>query len=396
MNFTFKIYSFFLAVVFLSGCVSLKKATLYDGEAPIEKVTIPKDISLLVEPRIYDEDATDVWGLEKDVCQEASVSDVAYSGKESLKLSWNRDAKGCKWSGIGIGWDNWAGKDLSLIMSSVGIQMYVRTQKGKAFGLPMVLTLIDYSGGMGFLYTTNKYFERVAIDEEWQKVVVPLSAFETEKENLDPSNIKQLQIEFQQSGSVYLDDISLVFYEEKPQTAWMEEEKLANPIALPKTIFDDAFANNNGWGLVKNNCKTVEWTNTEKASGEKSLHVKWNVGEDNCAYNVFGISWNKWHPVDVTSIRETAMLEFDLKTATASTSFIPLKVGFDDYAGAKGQTVLTTEFVEGGTYDTEWRKVRIPLSTISGNLDLKKIKQVYFTMEDKGEVFLDNLRLVSL
>jgi len=395
MKFNKGMYLVLLITFFLAGCISLKKATLYDGVAPAEKVTIPNDISLLVEPRIYDEDATDVWGLEKDVCQEASVSDVAYSGKESLKITWNRDAKGCKWSGIGIGWDNWAGKDLSLLMSSVGIQMYVRTQKGKAFGLPMVLTLIDYSGGMGFLYTTNKYFERVAIDEEWQKVVVPLSAFETEKENLDPSNIKQLQIELQQSGSVYLDDISLVFYEEKPQTPWMEEEKLANPIAMPKTIFDDDFSNNNGWGLMTNDCKMVEWTNAEKASGEKSLHLKWDTGSENCRLNSFGVSWNKWHPVDMSSIRETAAFEFDLKMANNSAAKIPLKIGFEDYDRAKAYATLTNEFVDGGNYDTQWRKVRIPLSAISGHLNFKTIKQAYFTMEGNGEVFLDNFRLVK-
>ena len=127
-------------------------------------------------------------------------------------MSWNRDVKGCKFAGIGIGWDGYAGKDLSEIMDYVAIQMYVRTQKGKSFGLPFVLTLEDYSGGMGFCYTSNKYFERTAIDEEWQKVIVPLADFDTEKENLDPSNIKQLQIELQQSGSVYLDDIKLIFY----------------------------------------------------------------------------------------------------------------------------------------------------------------------------------------
>jgi len=395
MKFNKGMYLILLITFFLVGCISLKKATLYDGVAPAEKVIIPKDISLLVESRIYDEDATDVWGLEKDVCQEASVSDVAFSGDESLKLSWNRNAKGCKWSGIGIGWDNWAGKDLSLLMSSVGIQMYVRTQEGKAFGLPMVLTLIDYSGGMGFLYTTNKYFERVAIDEEWQKVVVPLSDFETAKENLDPSNIKQLQIEFQQSGSVYLDDISLVFYEAQPQTPWMEEEKLASPIAMPKTIFDDAFSNNNGWGLVTDDCKMVKWTNAESASGEKSLHLKWDSASGECRFNTFGVSWNKWHPVDMTSIRESAILEFDLKMKSGSATTIPLKIGLEDYSGAKSFATLNSNFTKTGNFDTEWRKVRIPLTEIAGNLNYQKVKQAYFTMEGKGEVFLDNLRLVE-
>lgn len=384
-----------LAAMLMTGCVELKKATLYDGVAPVEKVVLPKDISVIVEPRIYDEDATDVWGLEKDVCQEASVSDVAYSGKESLKITWNRDAKGCKWSGIGIGWDNWAGKDLSLIMSSVAIQMYVRTQKGKAFGLPFVLTLIDYSDGMGFLYTTNKYFERASLDEEWQKVVVPLKDFEIQEENLDPSNIKQLQIELQQSGSVYLDDISLVFYEEQTQTAWMEEEKLPSPTALPKLIFDDAFVNDNGWGLVTDDCKTFEWSDKAIKTGEKSLHLRWDASKENCTFNSFGVSWNKWHPVDITSIRKSAAFEFDIMVVGETVQSVPLKIGFEDYDRAKSFVSLTSNFVEGRTYDTKWRRVRIPLSSIPKEVDFKKIKQVYFDMSGKGEVFIDNFKLVD-
>ena len=154
----------FACLFIFASCVKFKKVALYDGDEPIVVTALPKDLSLIVEPRIYDEDATDVWGLEKDVCQEASVSsNVAYSGKESLKVTWNRDAKGCDFAGIGIGWDSYAGKDLSLIMDKVAIQMHVRTQKGRSFGLPMVLTLIDYSGGMGFSYTTNKYLSLIHI-----------------------------------------------------------------------------------------------------------------------------------------------------------------------------------------------------------------------------------------
>ncbi|MFK7776400.1 MAG: hypothetical protein AB8F94_30035 [Saprospiraceae bacterium] len=378
-----------------SGCVQFKKASLYDGTEPIIQEPIPTNISLIVESRIYDEDATDVWGLEKDICQEGSISDVAYSGKESIKISWNRDAKGCKFAGIGIGWDNWAGKDLSSIMDKVAIQMYVRTQKGRAFGLPMVLTLIDYSDGMGFCYTTNKFFERSAIDENWQKVVVPLSSFETEKENLDPSNIKQLQIELQQSGSVYLDDISLVFYEEQPQTPWMVEETLPDATTTPRQIFDDAFINNNAWGMITDECQTFELTDKESSEGNQSLHLIWNDA-NNCNLTSFGASWNKWKPVDLTPIYNTAGFEFDLKMANGNSSSIPLYIGFEDYDRAKTFVKLKSDFVKGGQYSTDWKKVVVPISAIPKGVDLKKIKQLYFNVKDSGEVYIDNIKLIKL
>lgn len=385
----------FAVILLFAGCVQFKTMTLYDGEEPAERIPKPERISLVVEPLIYDEDATDVWGLEKDVCQDASLSDIAHSGKESLKVSWNRNAPGCKFAGIGIGWDAWAGKDLTAIMDHAAIQMYVRTQEGKAYGLPIVLTLIDYSQGMGFAYTNNKYFERSAIDEEWQKVVVPLNSFDIETENLDPSNIQQLQLELQQSGSFYLDDISLVFYEEMKLEPWMQEEVLPNPLAMPKQILDDAFINNNAWGLISDDCQKIELTEQESSEGSKSLYVRWDATSGDCSLTAFGVSWNKWNPVDLTKARETAAFEFDLKMAKGSQAKLPLKIGFEDYERAKTFVSLQSDFVEGGSYTTSWKKVKVPVSAIPNNIDYARIKQLYFQLEGRGEVYIDNLRLVK-
>lgn len=386
----------FASLLMMTSCVEFKKMTLYDGVEPTIAPPKPKNLSVIVEPRIYDEDATDVWGLEKDECQEASTSNVAYSGNESIKVTWNRDAEGCEFAGIGIGWDSWAGKDLSPIIDYAAIQMYVRTVQGRSFGLPMVLTLIDYSDGMGFSYTTNKYFERTAIDEEWQKVVVPLNSFEMEKENLDPSNIKQLQIELQQSGSFYIDDIKLVFYEEQPQTPWMEEEELPDPLRTPIEIFGDAFINDNGWGLISDECQDIKLTEAQSAGGNKSIHAKWDTESKDCNLTAFGATWNKWRPVDMTPIRETAAFEFDLKMASGSASTLPINVGFEDYDRAKTFARLKSEFVDGGQYDTSWKKVVVPVSEIPDGLDFTRIKQLYITLDGSGEVFIDNIKLIRI
>ena len=128
-----KIFSL-IFVLSLFGCVQFKTVSLYDGYEPVVKPLKPKDLSVVVETLIFDEEDTNVWGLEDDdpaleKCQNGSIStEVAYSGKKSIKLDWNRDAPGCKWSGIGIGWDNWAGKDLSPVMEYAAIQFYARTQ----------------------------------------------------------------------------------------------------------------------------------------------------------------------------------------------------------------------------------------------------------------------------
>lgn len=380
-----------------SGCVQMKTLSLYDGEEAVPKPQKPKEIELLVEPRIYDEDATDVWGLEKGDCMEGNVTEeVAYSGKESIYISWNRDEEGCKFAGIGIGWDRYAGKDLSELMEYAAIQLYVRSKEGRMFGLPIVLTLEDYSGGMGFAYTGNKYFERTAIDEEWQRVVVPLSAFDLEKENLDPTNIKQLQLELQQSGSVYLDDIKLVFYEPEPQTPWMEEEVLPNPIAMPIQILDDDFINNNSWGLISDDCQTIKLTDKESSEGNKSVHAKWDTKDGTCKLTAFGASWNKWFPVDITPIRKTGAIQFDIKMAAGSSTQLPIRVGFEDYERAKKDAALKSAFIEGSQFTDQWNTVTIPLSEIPEGLDFTRIKQLYFALDDSGEVFIDNIKLIAL
>lgn len=404
MTFSSKLSLSLLSIVFvLAGCVQFKTASLYDGieqDPPMVKLT---DIALAVEPIIYDEDATDVWGLVSDECQEATESkSVSFSGKKALDLTWNRDAEGCDFAGIGIGWDGYAGKDLSQVMDYVAIQMQVRSKKGRMFGLPIVLTLEDYSGGMGFAYTGNKYFERSAIDEEWQKVTVPLSAFDIEIENLDPSNIKQLQLELQQSGSVYLDDIKLVFYEPAPQEPWMIEEKLPNPTALPVQIFDDAFVNNNGWGLMTDECQEIRISEEAAVEGKTCVYVKWNKGVDACiesgygGLTAFGASWNKWRPVDVRNIRTNTAFQFKIKRVDPSTNLSNISIGFEDYDRKKTAVKLDeTRHLRNRPSSDAWLHLVVPFSALPESVDFSKIKHLYFSFDGKGEVYIDDIQLIE-
>ena len=259
-----------------------------------------------------------------------------------------------------------------------------------------MLTLEDYSGGMGFAYTGNKYFERTTIDTVWQKVVVPLNDFEIEKENLDLTNIKQLQIELQQSGSVYLDDIRLVFYEPVPQEAWMEEETLPNPIAFPIQVFEDAFINNNGWGLINDQCQTIELNDNESSTGQKSIYAKWDANAENCSLTSFGVSWNKWHPVDLTTVRQNAAIQFDIKIMSGDLNSFRFKVGFEDYERVKSFANLDAKFTDRGKFTNDWTKVVIPLSAVSDEIDYARIKQMYFDLEGAGEVYVDNIKLIPL
>jgi len=384
----------FLVATLLSGCVQFKEASLYVGEERLPPSVAPSNIKLLIEPVIFANSAKDVWGLEKNACLEGSlISDMVHSGTKAIKLNWNRSAPGCTWAGIGIGWDSYAGKDLSEVMDHAAIQMHVRSQKGKMFGLPFVLTLEDYSGGMGFCYTANKYFERTAIDENWQKVIVPLRDFDIQIENLDVTNIKQLMIELQQSGAVYIDDIELILYTPEPTAPWMKEEKLPDPTALPIVLFENQFINNHGWGMMKDECRNLAIIDGNNQRG-KVIQAKWNASETTCHALSFGVSWNKWFPTDITSILSRAEIYFELKLLNSKANeSLSIQVGMEDYDRQKSFVTVQRNQLNSSPSNDDWTKIQIPLSALQGNADLKRVKHMYFSLEGSGDVLFDSIQI---
>jgi hypothetical protein len=387
---------FFGFALLLSGCVEFKEITLYDGVKPPPEMEKPEMISKVVEPLVYDDNPSDMWGIEDEVCKRAEyTSDVVYSGTQAIKISWDRNEEGCIFAGFGIGWDGWAGKDLTQIMDHAAFRFYVRTTEGRAFGLPIVLTLEDYSGGMGFCYTANKYFERTFIDTVWQKIEVPLADFDLDTENLDITNVKQLQFELQQAGSVFIDDISLVFYEAPEVEPWLEEEVLPDPLDMPVTIFDDAFINDNGWGIMDYNCRTVEITDELAFKGTKAISAKWNDTGD-CDVMFIAASWNKWNPIDFTKGNyEDFAFEFYIYNRGEASSDLNLRFGLTDYNGNYIATDVTAEYADTDLFNQSWTHVYIPITELRGlAIDYSDIKQLGFKLINSGDLLIDEIRMV--
>ncbi|MEM6345123.1 MAG: hypothetical protein AAF927_14625 [Bacteroidota bacterium] len=399
-----------LILIGLAGCIQLRPIALYDGAQSAPPQMKPESIDKIVASDLYQDDTLNVWGIVADSCKNFQlVRDVKYSGDAGLKLKWER--QGCEWVGFGMGWDDYAGKDLQPLLEYAAFQMYVRTPKGKSYGLPFVLTLEDYSSTMAFCYTANKYFERIAIDEEWQKVVVPLKDFDDEGEGIDYGNIKQLQIEMQQSGEVYLDDIKLVFYEEVEEEPWLAEYVAPDPKKLPIEMFEEDFINQDGWGLVDSDCQTVKVSNQQAFAGSKSIHARWDYTGDQCSLPFFGVSWAKWLPVDVRPIVETATLSFYIKADNIKD--LSFQIQLEDFNRSTSAVVWDPNWAKPAK--DGWSKVEIPMlkffgvnsiSEIKGsnasdgsgsasgprNLEPSIIKTVAFRLEGKGEMFIDQLR----
>jgi hypothetical protein len=408
-----------LAVVLSApGCVQFQPAVLYSGVEPAPVPERPRKLSLAVEPVIYEDQNDDtIWFQEDANCTQGRVTDeVVYEGERAVEVSWDRGAEGCEWAGFGVGWDGWSGKDLSEILPYAAIQMHVRSKEGTMYGLPIVMTLEDYSGGMGFAYTDNKYFERTFIDEEWQTVTVPLSVFDLEVENLDATNVKQIMFELQGSGSIYVDDIQLIYYEAPEQEPWLVEAPRPNPTDLPVQLFDDAFINSNGWGLVTDDCQSIEPTATNPSTGTTALHLRWDLSPDDCYEAAMGVSWDKWYPVDVTPIEQRAAIQLDVRLPSGTADSLPVRVGLEDYSRQFSGATLDGRLVPSGQFTSEWQTVTIPLNelqagqrdlaaapaTVGGEVapprvgaDMTNIKQMIVFMDESGEAFVDNIRLVD-
>ena len=141
------------------------------------------------------------------------TQEVAYSGSGSMLWQWNKKAGDCPWLGMGFGWDGWQGKDMSQIIDKAAIQFKVRAVKGTLKSLPLAACLEDYSGTQVWIGFSPKCIEGGIITEEWSNVILPISEFEWENApNLDPYNIKQLIVQFEAEGELYVDEIKVVPY----------------------------------------------------------------------------------------------------------------------------------------------------------------------------------------
>ncbi|MEM1057540.1 MAG: glycan-binding surface protein [Bacteroidota bacterium] len=403
-----------LLALIASGCVQFQPASLYTGFEPAPETERPRKLELAVEPVIYSDQNDDtIWFQDDTNCTQGEVvSDVTHSGQRAVAVSWNRFTEGCEWAGFGVGWDNWAGKNLADILPYAAVEMQVRTQQGRMYGLPIVLTLEDYSGGMGFAYTGNGYFERYFLDEEWQSVTVPLANFDMEVENLDPTNVKQLMFELQQSGSIYVDDVKLVWYEPELLEPWIVLPERPDPTALPITLYDDTFINDDGWGLISDACQSV----TKESDSDRGdvLRMAWDITPRDCYEGMVGVSWDQWYPMDLTSIRESAAVQFDVRLPSGTATQVPVRVAMEDYGRRVSQIILDARYTASGEFSTEWQTVTIPFTELRGGgrelaaapatvgdlpefqdgANYGAIKQFIFFLDDAGEVLIDNIRLI--
>lgn len=192
----------------LQGCVEFQENQLYIDTGNSEEVFYSSS-------EIYaDYFTSEAWVTEGTDCVSVTPTQkAAYRGDLGLHLQWDKTSEGCPWLGLGFGWDNWTGKDLSKVKNNGAIEFYVRMKEGERANLPWAIGLEDFTGSQAWLGMQVEAIKAEKITDEWTRIELPLSEFNWIEQSADASNIKQILFQFEADGELYMDEINIVPYE---------------------------------------------------------------------------------------------------------------------------------------------------------------------------------------
>lgn len=158
-----------------------------------------------------DEMGSEVWvSPEKKCVTMEKVRTPVAEGNTAIHLIWDKVSGGCEWIGIGFGWEDWQPKDLSGNWQELALSLKVRAVNGSFSNFPVAFAFEDYSGVQTYCGFQLRQASGRFNDREWTTVEIPLTDFPFIRNDANLSKVKQLMIQLEGAGAVYLDDIKLV------------------------------------------------------------------------------------------------------------------------------------------------------------------------------------------
>lgn len=215
-------------ILFSTSCITLKEVSLFD-EIPQENI-LPNVGGFFAVNILRDQLNSEVWYTENAAClQVRQESEQVYAGNGAVYLKWDKQEGGCEWIGMGIGWDAWTGKNLEPILNKAAIQFKARIPKGKIQSLPLAVSLEDYGGNAAWLGIFPELITYQG-NEDWATITLPLERFGWDEFGADPGNIKQMIIQFEAAGEMWLDEITITEYQglrNQPYLAhWIDDSNI--------------------------------------------------------------------------------------------------------------------------------------------------------------------------
>lgn len=315
------------------------------------------------------------------------TNEAAYSGKNSIKISWDK-SKGCEWIGFGNSFSNWTAVDMSEARMRKALTFYVRTQAKTSGALPIVASLEDFSGGGSYLYIdTKKYLDGLHIDTNWTRVIVPLWDFPIIEDEVDIRSIKQMKFQLEGGGSFYLDELRLIDYSPAEHKAFRAKVEAMKPKGNPnQMVFKAQDFEFSAWNTGRSSC---QYLNLREENGTK--HIYWDYNANACSWAKWGINWNGWYQVNFRGILDISILEMKYKIEPKS----KFKLFIEDFRGNSLMIFHET----GSTEAEEWKTLRLPLKNmdlLAKGFELDQIKQLLFEGLGEGKVQIEHIKIIEL
>jgi hypothetical protein len=194
--------------------LSFQNRNLYDIQEEADKENINGFYALNIFNENIDKQ---VWASpEKNCVQFSPENTLVFEGKNALHVNWDKITGGCKWAGMGFGWDNWRPKDISAIIETAGIEIHFYSPGTDLNNLPLAFALEDYSGSQAYVGYAPKYLTSSKIKANtWNSFILPLKDFPFTATQTDPGNTKQFIIQFEADGNIIFDKIKIVSLNKK-------------------------------------------------------------------------------------------------------------------------------------------------------------------------------------
>ncbi len=217
-----KIYWLFSVIIIFVGCTGVAPLGLY--ETPVAE--LDQGIDGFRQTVIYaNEYSADIWFTQSKSCIDVMPENKeAEKGNQSLHIKWNKGAGDCPWLGMGIGWEQWTGKDISGIENKSALSFWIKSKTGPMKSIPWAVGLEDFTGAQAWTGFQVAYIKGNISNDNWTQVVVPLADFPFGPNDLDLTSIKQMIIQFESSGEVLIDEISIIPFTNKTKESlqWQE------------------------------------------------------------------------------------------------------------------------------------------------------------------------------
>jgi len=152
-------------------------------------------------------------GDEFWVSKEArSCFSYSVSEEGTYTFQWDKPGGGCDWVGMGVGWDQWSGKNMAAIVDEAAMRLVVRLPRGAQSlkTLPLAFGFEDYSGRQAWMGMSSNYVVDGPITDQWTVIDLPMGLFNWTEMDCDPSNIKQFITQFEGDGTFELQKMEVV------------------------------------------------------------------------------------------------------------------------------------------------------------------------------------------